>query len=198
MGLAIACASVTVSLTADAAVIRGTLELPHRAVKAGAKPTDAVVFVEVIPERLEHKLAHKPGAPRMSETHGGFAPRVLPVISGSDLRFENRDRVFHAPFSISPTKHFDLGHEAPRQVQTVRVDTVGVVNVYCGLHSGEAAYLVVVPNHVYTQPASNGGFWLRGLPRGTYTIKAWHPDCGWTSAVVEMAHGKDAVVALKY
>jgi plastocyanin len=111
-------------------------------------------------------------------TAKGFKPRILPIVVGTKVVFRNRDRVFHSVFSISPTKSFDLGPQAPGRTKSVTFDQVGIVNVYCELQPEAACFVAVLPHEHFTQPGANGEFSLSELEKGNYTVKAWHPIHG--------------------
>jgi hypothetical protein len=41
-----------------------------------------------------------------------------------------------------------------------------------------AAYAGVLPHPFFAVSAGDGGFEIKGLPAGTYTIEAWHEQLG--------------------
>lgn len=77
------------------------------------------------------------------QSRGRFLPKTLQIEPGTTVRFENRDRVFHKAFSVSPARPFDLGSMAPGKSRTLRFDHPGTVQVYCELHPREVATIVV-------------------------------------------------------
>jgi len=199
---------------AEAGVIRGQLLLSAGAAHAAEKNdrqtlartqhgvTDAVVYLERIPDKVERKLTGhgwfftlgRPPLPRIIQSHMRFVPRVMPVAAGTAVRFENLDRVYHSAFSVSAAKRFDLGKYPPGRVDTVMFDRAGVVNLHCDIHPEMSGYIVVVPNHAYTRPDSMGSFALPKLPPGNYTVHAWLPQFGELTAKVEMPrHGNSGL-----
>jgi hypothetical protein len=179
---------------AQASVVRGHLRVPRtaEAVVEGATrvvasgPEDAVVWVDSLPPRVMRRYAHRLPAIRILQTGWRFDPRVTAVVSGTTVRFVNRDPVYHNVFSISPAKKFDLGKYPPRAVNQVTFDRKGVVNLYCDIHPGMEAYVFVVPHRVFARPNRRGEFVLPELPGGRYELRAWHPTLGYLRHEIEV------------
>jgi len=180
---------------ASAGVIKGTLEVPTMTAESRLHPypgragsmipamhtvgavTDAVVYVDKLPASVP--VPPPPTTnPELAQKDQSFVPRVLAIQRGTVVSFPNHDPIFHNVFSVSPNKRFDLGKYPRGQTRKVRFDKAGLVNVYCDIHSDMAAFILVLPHHVFTMPAANGSFTLPDLPAGTYTVKVWHPDLG--------------------
>jgi len=170
-----------------------------------AHPEQAVVWLEVIPEKLERELArgpkrglfgklHPPPTPELIQTNGHFEPRVVTVVAGRDVVLRNADRVWHGVFSVSQPGAFDLGKRAPGRVDTLRFDAPGVVALRCELHPSESAYVVVTPNHASVAAKLDGEWRLPELPEGRYALRAWAPGREELRREVEI--GKKATVKL--
>ena len=203
---------------AGAGTIRGLLTVPGASVSPAAltpypgqarslcgmdptplgRVTDAVVYLEQIPAAAESTLARCPRPARLAQLHQAFVPRVLPVAVGTTVEFPNEDPIYHNVFSVSPVKRFDLGKYPRGHSKSVLCNRTGVINVYCDIHSDMAAFIVVVPNHGYTQPDTTGAFVLEGLPAGRYTVHAWHPDLGERKCAIEVPAEGEAAVKLVY
>ena len=148
--------------------------------------TDAVVYVETVPTNfvVENPVRRVPGLEQKDQR---FVPRVLAIQSGTTVEFPNRDPVYHNVFSVSPAKRFDLGKYVKGQSRSVRFDKSGLVQVFCDIHSDMAAFILVLPHHVFTSPSADGRFALPALPSGTYRVRAWHPDFGERERMVTLA-----------
>jgi hypothetical protein len=200
---------------ASAGVIRGTLEVPATAAGAKLHPypgragslvastsmrgavTDAVVYVDKLPASMP--VPPPPTTmPELGQKDQSFVPRVVVIQKGTVVSFPNYDPIFHNVFSVSPNKRFDLGKYPRGQTRRVRFDKPGLVNVYCDIHSDMAGYILVVPHHVFAQPASNGTFSLPDLPAGTYTVKVWHPDFGEIHREIEVPTHGDVTADFRY
>jgi plastocyanin len=207
-------AAVLVSSAAHAGVIRGTLEVPGASSsselhpypgRAGSLPaagtvtgavTDAVVYVLRVPGTPAP--ATDADHPELAQRQQAFVPRVLAVQAGTTVDFPNFDPVFHNVFSVSPPKRFDLGKYARGHSRSVRFVKPGLVNVYCDIHSDMAAYILVLPHHVFARPSAAGRFTLPSLPPGSYTLVVWHPDLGEIRRDIQVPSQGDAVVDLRY
>jgi hypothetical protein len=190
-----------------AGVIRGRLRVPHppdtvvvegatRVVTGG--PEDAVVWVDSLPPRAFRRYAHRLPPIRILQSGWRFAPRVTAVVSGTTVRFVNRDPVYHNVFSISPAKRFDLGKYPPKAVNQVTFDHTGVVNLFCDIHPGMEAYVFVVPHRVFARPNRRGEFVLPELPGGSYDLHVWHPTAGELRRQVELPKRGDVSLTLGY
>jgi len=198
-----------------AGVIKGTLEIPAVTAESRLHPypgragsmasamhatgavSDAVVYVDKLPASVS--VPPPPATnPELGQKDQSFVPRVLAIQKGTVVSFPNHDPIFHNVFSVSPNKRFDLGKYPRGQTRKVRFDKTGLVNVYCDIHSDMAAFILVLPHHVFTMPAANGSFALPDLPAGTYTVKVWHPDFGEIHREVDVpAHG-DVTADFRY
>ena len=214
--------SLALALPAHAGTIRGVVEFPDGAARNahGAKPNpypgqanslpgagaakddggvaETIVYVEKLPPGT---FVPPPPTerPELEQRNQAFGPRVLAVQVGTSIDFPNRDPIYHNVFSVSPAKRFDLGKYPKGQSRRLRFDKPGLVNVFCDIHSDMAAYVFVLPHHVFTRPAAaTGKFTLPELPAGTYTLKAWHPDRGELTQSVQVPKNGDAVVTLRY
>jgi len=176
----------TASSCAEAGVVRGTLRLPQGHLVEQARPEDAVIYVEAVPERLRHHFSRVPREPRLVQERSRYVPRVLPVVVGTTVRLQNHDRIYHRAFSVSPAKRFELDTYAPGESRLVTFDRVGVVRLYCEIDRNMSGYVVVLPHRAFTQPDSTGAFILPKLPAGSYTLRMWHPALRARSRKIEI------------
>jgi len=214
--LAIAVLSAFAPETQGAA-LRGTLSVPaappqahamnaypghadamasHRMAPRGAVH-DAVLWIERVPAAAESVLALSPQPrPKLAQKDQCFMPRVVSVAAGSAVDFPNQDPIYHNVFSVSTTRRFDLGKYPKGQSRSVTFPKAGVVNVYCDIHSDMAAFVIVTPNHAYTQPAADGAWALPDLPAGRYLLHVWLPDFGAFERELDLSD--DRTLALSY
>lgn len=190
-------AVLTCAMPARAGVIRGTVRTsgtvapapvmnayPGRAsaMPGGMMPvhglvTDAVVYIARIPAEAESTLARaRATRPQLAQKDEAFVPRVVAVARGGDVDFPNHDPIYHNVFSLSPTRRFDLGKYRQGHSKAVRFDRAGVVKVYCDIHAEMEAFVLVLSNHAFAAPGSDGSFELPDLPAGRYELRVWHPD----------------------
>jgi plastocyanin len=183
-------------------VVRGRVHLPQHAevTKADGKivrerldARDAVIYVTVAQGENASKLGGRARRADVEIESDRFSPRVVPVVVGSKVRFRNRDRVYHTIFSVSPAGRFDLGNLAPGKKRETRLESPGVINLFCQLHPAAAGFVVVCPNWYFARAEASGEFRLPELPRGSYVVHVWHPRFGATQRSVA-ATGRDPVI----
>jgi plastocyanin len=212
-------AALVSAAPATAGVIRGSIRTPPAVAPAPAmnaypgrasalpggrapergRVTDAVVYLARIPAAAESVLAgSRRERPQLAQSQEAFVPRVVVVARGRAVDFPNRDPIYHNVFSLSPTKRFDLGKYRQGQSRAVLFDRTGLVKVFCDLHAEMEAYVLVVPNHAYAQPATDGSFELPDLPSGGYELRLWHPDLKEIVRTVQVPGQGDARVELSF
>ena len=188
-------ALVSLAGAGEAGVIHGTLSLPNHAQRATL--VEAVVYIDPLPDALEKKWRSTNPTFTVIQRSRRFIPRVSAVPVGSTIRFQNRDDVYHNVFSVSPPKRFDLGKYPRNATNQVTFTRPGVVNLFCDIHPGMAAWVFVVPHRLYVRPLSDGSFVFPKLPAGPYTLVAWHPSFGRITRQIELPRHRDVQVAMK-
>ncbi len=172
--------------------------LQQREIAARGSVTDAVIYVESVPARVDSTLPHPGGTPAMEQRDQAFIPRVVAVAQGGSVAFPNRDPIFHNVFSVSPVKRFDLGRYVKGKSKSVSFNKAGLVNVYCEIHSDMAGFILVTPNRAFAQPDSLGRYWMPPLPPGQYTVIAWHPDLKMVRRTVQVSDTTDVALDLSF
>jgi plastocyanin len=103
-----------------------------------------------------------------------FSPHVAVVTVGSTVRFPNRDGFNHNVFSLTEGNAFDLGLYERGDGKSTQFNGVGVVNVFCNVHSTMSAVVVVRNTPWFAQPLSDGSFTIPNVPAGEYVLHTWH------------------------
>jgi len=103
-----------------------------------------------------------------------FRPRVTVIPVGSTINFPNNDPFNHNVFSVSQEATFDLGLFGRKQSKSVTFTRPGIVRVFCNVHAGMAAFVLVRENGFYTQPEGDGSFTLPSVAPGRYALHVWH------------------------
>src|SRR6185295_3606517 len=118
-----------------------------------------------------------------------FVPAVAVVQKGTTVTFPNRDAVFHNVFSPTLPHPFDLGsYRAGDTPRSVALTSPGVVvDVFCNIHSGMRAQVLVVPNSLYTRVSADGTFRIENVPVGARKLVAWGPRIKLAQQLVEVA-----------
>jgi plastocyanin len=137
------------------------------------------------------KAGEKPAAAKMEQANRRFWPETVVIEAGSKVSFPNNDPIFHNVFSLSGPKSFDLGNYPRGDTRMVMFPEPGIVYVNCHLHPNMTGTIVVAPNRWNTQVDRDGGFALRDVPPGKYTIVAWHKAAGFFRQTVVVEEGRD-------
>ncbi len=104
-----------------------------------------------------------------------FAPYVTAVVSGTRVRFPNRDKVQHHVFSLSKAKTFDIPLYRGEPKEAVLFDQPGIVSLGCDIHDWMSAYVIVLATPYFIKTADDGIAALANLPSGRYRLEVWHP-----------------------
>jgi plastocyanin len=132
----------------------------------------------------------------LRQEHETFVPHVLAVTKGSAVDFPNDDPIFHNVFSLSSAATFDLRRYPRGQSRRQTFPKAGLVKVYCNIHSHMSATILVMDNPYFTIPALDGGFELKNVPAGEYTLVGWHERVGERRSRVRVERGKATTIDL--
>ncbi len=128
-----------------------------------------VVSLDATPPRA----VHPPKAPAVMNQKGlRFEPRVLAVLRGTTVRFNNEDDVNHNVFSPEGDK-FDLGAFGKGQIKEHVFNETGAFVQLCKLHPEMMAYIVVVDSPYFAVTDAAGHFEIDGVPPGSYKLTVW-------------------------
>lgn len=123
-----------------------------------------------------------------------FAPRVVPITTGSTIEFPNLDPFFHNVFSLSTAGTFDLGRYPEGRARVRQFTKPGLVKVYCHIHSHMSATILVLNHPYFAVPEDDGSFTLQNVPPGNYTLVAWHERVGERSSQVSVQAGQASTI----
>lgn len=102
-----------------------------------------------------------------------FAPRILPVTVGTEVRFPNQDPILHNAFSTSKDNGFDIGLYGQGEGKAQRFDHAGYVRVYCNVHHSMVGHILVLDTPFFVRPDAQGKFRLKDLPAGKGDLVIW-------------------------
>ena len=172
-------------------------EEPKCKAKYQAPPTEEVVvvnpngtlanvFVYVksgLPE--SYKAPAPAGGVTLDQDGCRYHPHVLGILVGQPLEIKNSDGILHN-IKAKGTKNRPFNISQPTTMTSTRTFTAPEVMVplECNVHGWMHAWLGVLAHPFYGVSGSNGGFSIKGLPPGTYTIEAWHEKYGTQTATV--------------
>jgi plastocyanin len=168
--------SVTLAVTKDHAAC-GQAIADESLVATGGNVANVVVTIR--------------GAPAPGPVHGTldqqgcrFVPHVQVVPVGSTLEFLNGDPVLHTAHGwVGRRERFDVPSPMRGTRASTKLDRAETISVRCDVHGWMSAYVVVADGPAAVTGA-DGAFFIRGVPPGTYTLRAWHERLGERTAQV--------------
>jgi plastocyanin len=164
----------------------------RRDAEAGPEIKNVVVYLK----KPGFRVALQPTRHEIRQINESFTPRVLAVTLGSTVDFPNGDPFFHNVFSLSGAATFDLGRYPQGAKRSFLFNKPGLVRVYCQIHSHMSATILVLEHPHFTVPDLEGGFVIRDVPAGRYTLVGWHERVGERVSTVQIEAGRTAAVDL--
>jgi plastocyanin len=138
----------------------------------GRAVRDAVVYA--VPEGRQLPPSRKSAV--MDQKNRMFIPHVLPIQTGTAVRFPNSDDIRHHVYSFSPAKQFQLPLYKGNPANPEVFDRPGVATLGCNIHDQMSAFIVVVDTPYFEKTGPTGRVTLRGLDPGRYSVHLWYPD----------------------
>jgi plastocyanin len=112
-------------------------------------------------------------APTVIQRDANFEPHVLPIAVGTAVKWPNKDDIYHNVFSMAETKEFNLGLYGKEKTPVIVFDKVGRVDVFCSIHTKMHCIVLVLPSPFFSLADARGSYLIKGVPAGTYRLKAW-------------------------
>jgi plastocyanin len=154
-----------------AAAVAGRIVILEKDNKPSPDLGDAVLYLE---GAATPATTAKPVTVEIAITDKVYAPHVVVVPVGSTVRFPNHDPFNHNVFSVSEPNRFDLGLYGRGEAQSHTFEQPGLVRIYCNVHPRMVAYVWVMANRYYAQPANDGSFTIDNVAPGRYRLHVWH------------------------
>lgn len=131
-----------------------------------------------------------PTTPVVLTQHGcHYTPRVLGLRVGQPIEVLNDDPTLHNVHALPmANQEFNQGQpvQGMRLTRTFSVPEV-MIRFKCDVHGWMAAWVGVVAHPYFAVTDETGGFEIKNLPPGTYTIEAWHEKFGTRTAQITVA-----------
>ena len=112
----------------------------------------------------------------MDQRDQRFAPHVLAVHTGTQIKFPNSDNIRHQVYSFSPAKRFELRLYGGTPSDPVLFDKPGVVVLGCNIHDWMLGYVYVTDDPWFGVSDDKGTLKLDQMPAGHYVATVWHPQ----------------------
>ncbi len=181
-------ASALLASAADGS-ITGTVKATGLATNA-----DAVVFVQQATGTFK-----PPAEPvTMDQKQMQFIPHVLPVLSGTAVKFLNSDPTPHNVFSPDFEK-YNLGTWPKGQSKDYTFSKCTkfpcAYTQLCRVHPEMEGFVIVLANPYFAVTDKEGKFEIKSVPAGQYTVAVWHPKLKGQPKPVTVEAGKPATVS---
>jgi plastocyanin len=184
-----------------AAIVEGTVTLPSERARPESKPRypvsasytvgppDPPAAVVSLHGSFPASSAASPTA-EMAQRSYQFAPGLLPVRTGTEVRFPNRDDEYHSVFSYSKARRFDLGrYHRDENPAALVFDQPGVVKLFCEIHDHMRGTILVLDTPYFQKTDAQGGYRLDNLPAGKWLLRAWIDEDTVLERPVELRDG---------
>jgi plastocyanin len=180
--------------------LRGRISVEGSGTSAESEEPDVVVYLAG--EALDGEPPPPAGETRMmDQVDYAFAPRLLAVMAGEEMAFQNSDSIAHNVHtsSMGRRRNRDFNrNQRPGQMLLTTFPVPDSLRVVCDVHTQMLAHIFVVPNRFFTLARVNGEYRITGIPAGRHELSAWHEDFGFLTQEVEIRAGEATVVDLQF
>jgi len=163
--------TLVLALAFSTPLLAGTIDVQVRDARGGAV-REAVVYA--LPEGRQLPLARRTAV--MDQRNRMFVPHVLPVQTGTSVRFPNSDDIQHHVYSFSAAKNFQLPLYKGMPANPIVFDKPGVATLGCNIHDMMSAFIVVVDTPYFAKTAGSGRVALSDVEPGKYSVHVWYPE----------------------
>ena len=116
-----------------------------------------------------------------------YTPHVLTLTTGQELEVRNSDQTLHNVHSLSKKNpSFNQAQPMKGMKMKKKFSKEETFKVKCEVHPWMGAYIGVFDHPYHAVTDKTGGFELKGLPAGEYTIEAWHEKYGTQTAKIKV------------
>ena len=167
------------------------------AVIAATDGSLANAFVELVGTFPDTRV---PAEPVVIDQRGClYSPRVVGLRAGQVLQVRNSDDGLHNVHGVSTARDtFNVSQPVSGMVNTFRPRDPGILRLKCDVHTWMVAFVGVVNHPYFAVTTADGTFTLRGVPEGTYELRAWHERLGTTVSQIRVDADRETNVDLTY
>lgn len=132
----------------------------------------------------------------LDQKYCAFVPHVVAAMVGQQLVLHSSDRLPHFSHAVNsltaPTFNTPLPATGPRVIDTFQ--GVETFEVRSDVHPWMQAWVRVLDNPYFDVSRADGGYSIKDLPPGTYTLRAWHETLGEQEKQITVTGGEAVVV----
>jgi plastocyanin len=110
---------------------------------------------------------------QLVQTNKQFEPHVLVVPVGAEVRFPNKDVLFHSVFSMFNNQRFDLGLYEAGTDKAVVFNKPGISYIFCNIHAQMSATVIALETPYFAISDREGEFFIPDVPAGEYMLNIW-------------------------
>jgi len=159
----------------------------------------ANVFVYVkSPIRGDFTLPKEPAV--LDQQKSMFRPRVQGIRTGQEVLMKNGDPFIHNIRSLSrKNRSFNIAQPAGSPDREKTFDTAeGPITLKCDFHPWMTAHFWVMDHPFFAVTDAEGRFSIPDLPRGEYTLAAWHERFGEQEITVVVGEESPAKAGFRF
>jgi hypothetical protein len=149
--------------------------------------SNVVVYVS---EGFGDKVFEPPAQPAVIDQNGCvYSPHIIAVQTNQKLKVVNSDPTMHNIHPI-PANNREWNKSQPPSTPPIETSFAReevAIPVKCNVHPWMKSYIAVIKNPFFAVTGKEGGFELKNLPPGNYTITAWHEKLGLSEQKITVA-----------
>jgi plastocyanin len=128
-----------------------------------------------------------------------YTPHVFGIQTGQTLVIRNSDNTNHNIHGY-PKKNegFNFGQTTAGQEEERVFKFAETIPVKCDRHGWMEGYIHVMSHPYFATTDENGGFEIKNVPAGTYTIEAWHESLGTQTADVTVGESEEKTIEFTF
>jgi plastocyanin len=150
---------------------------------------------------LEGKTFQPPqNAVTLNQSGCMYDPHVFGILVGQDLKIVNSDATTHNVHVVAQINpDFNIGQrQGAGPIIRIFDKPETTVPIVCNQHPWMKAVAHVVSNPYFAVSGNDGGFEIKNLPPGTYTLEALHEKYGASTQQVTVVAGKPVTVNFSF
>jgi plastocyanin len=158
------------------------------------------VFVYV-KDGLGNYYFDTPASPATLDQQGcRYVPHVMGVRVGQPIEIANSDGTMH---NVNAQAKANRGFNFPQPIKGMKEKKTFsarevMVLFKCDVHPWMNAYVGVLEHPYFAVSANGGGFELKNVPAGTYTVEAWHEKLGTETQSVTIGEQESKTVTFTF
>lgn len=120
-----------------------------------------------------------------------YIAHVTALKTNQELKVVNSDQTSHNIHPLAKVnREWNKSQPPGTQPLSEKFDKAEFIPVKCNVHPWMRGYIAVLPTSHFSVTGQDGGFDLKDLPPGKYTVTAWHETLGTQSQDVTIT-GKE-------